>query len=179
MFVGKTKESVFQASGNCCVFRYSTVQIGGTELRRLKRRDGESNTEVGRHLWWRPLLGGRIIGRVDSGRPRGTTPADVERLHCLTGQKKQSADSERNRQTHDTGDWTTNDITPCRGREDCTRGGLFCTTLPCAELYIPLIACVRPEKAISLWKPGTPELERNNGYGDGVLFTDEEQIQFE
>ncbi|GFU73643.1 hypothetical protein TNCV_3969581 [Trichonephila clavipes] len=47
-------------------------------------------------LWRQFQSTGTAIRGFSSGRPRGTTPAD-DPVHCLTGQKKQAADSGRNR----------------------------------------------------------------------------------
>ncbi|GFY25973.1 transposable element Tcb1 transposase [Trichonephila clavipes] len=44
-------------------------------------------------LWRQFQTTGTAIRGFSSGRPRGTTPTDE---HCLTGQKKQAADSGRN-----------------------------------------------------------------------------------
>ncbi|GFW91218.1 hypothetical protein TNCV_4239801 [Trichonephila clavipes] len=82
-------------------------------------------------------------------------------------QKKQAADSGRNRQTHDTGDWTT-DIAFYRGQKTA-RWWSVCTT-PCTVCTFN--ACPS-EKAFSV-VPGTPEL-RDNEWGR-VLFTDESRF---
>ncbi|GFX13114.1 uncharacterized protein TNCV_2357701 [Trichonephila clavipes] len=47
-------------------------------------------------LWRQFHTTGTAIRGFSSGRPRGTTPAD-DRCICLTDQKKQAADSGRNR----------------------------------------------------------------------------------
>ncbi|GFX68828.1 transposable element Tcb1 transposase [Trichonephila clavipes] len=47
-------------------------------------------------LWRQFQTTGTAIQRFSSGRPRGTTPAD-DRYIVFTGQKKQAADSGRNR----------------------------------------------------------------------------------
>ncbi|GFY35375.1 HTH_Tnp_Tc3_2 domain-containing protein [Trichonephila clavipes] len=76
-------------------------------------------------LWRQFQTTGTAIRGFSSDRSRGTTPAD-DRYICLTGQKKQAADSVRNLQTHDTGDWTT-DIAFYRGQKTA-RWWSVCTT---------------------------------------------------
>ncbi|GFW27294.1 hypothetical protein TNCV_2831941 [Trichonephila clavipes] len=64
---------------------------------------------------WRPFqTTGTAIRGFSSGHSRGT--ATELPVHCLTCQKEQAADSGRNRQTHDTGDGTT-DIAFYRGQK--------------------------------------------------------------
>ncbi|GFU39782.1 transposable element Tcb2 transposase [Trichonephila clavipes] len=111
-----------------------------------------NNQSVRRHL--DAFTRGRIIGKLEEGR-------------SVTSQKKQAADSGRNRQTNDTGDWMT-DISFYRGQKTA-RWWSVCTT-PCTVCTFN--ACPS-EKAFSV-VPETQEL-RDNEWGR-VLFTDESRF---
>ncbi|GFV02259.1 hypothetical protein TNCV_4411601 [Trichonephila clavipes] len=86
---------------------------------------------------------------------RGTTPADDRYIHCLTGQKKQAADSGRNLlDTHDTGD-LDRPISRFTVARRLHGDGLFARRpVRCSTFN----ACPS-EKAFSV-VPGTPEWER-------------------
>ncbi|GFU79697.1 transposable element Tc1 transposase [Trichonephila clavipes] len=84
----------------------------------------------------------QLSGEFSSGRPRGTTPADDR--HCLYRADETGGRQRRNRQTHDTGDWTT-DIAFTVARR-LHGGGLFAR---CPVRCVPLTPAHRRRR--SLW----------------------------
>ncbi|GFT62146.1 hypothetical protein TNCV_2062251 [Trichonephila clavipes] len=141
-----------------------------------------NNQSVRRHL--DAFTRGRIIGKLEegrsvtrtairwfsSGRPRGTTPAD-DRVHCLTGQKKQvtGQKNRREKSPYTTTQATGRPISRFYRGQKTARWWSVCTT-PCTVCTFN--ACPS-EKAFSV-VPGTPEL-RDNEWGR-VLFTDESRF---
>ncbi|GFU85699.1 hypothetical protein TNCV_2576531 [Trichonephila clavipes] len=79
-------------------------------------------------LWRQFQTTGTAIRGFSSGRPRGTTPAD-DRYIVLPCQHETGGRQRRNRQTHDTGDWTT-DIAFLPWPWKTARWWSVCTT-PC------------------------------------------------
>ncbi|GFU92415.1 transposable element Tcb2 transposase [Trichonephila clavipes] len=132
-----------------------------------------NNQSVRRHL--DDFTRGRIIGKLEEGRCVTSVAAELGIAHSIVSrlwrqfqsQKKQAADSGRNRLTHDTGDWTT-DIAFYHGQKTA-RWWSVCTT-PCTVCTFN--AC--PSKKAFSVVPGTPEL-REHGWGR-VLFTDESRF---
>ncbi|GFV46653.1 transposable element Tcb2 transposase [Trichonephila clavipes] len=111
-----------------------------------------NNQSVRRHL--DAFTRGRIIGKLEEGR-------------SVTSQKKQAADSGRNRLTHDTGDWTT-DIAFYRGQKTA-RWWSVCTT-PCTVCTFN----AAHRRRCSLWCREHRNW-RDNEWGR-VLFTDESRF---